>query len=289
LGEALAEEQPECRLVGFSTHVNVSVPDGEAVWVAELFARTCAAAFSAVVGPASQSGVLVRPRRGRLEVGCDHLAGSELLAAVAVVAACVRGLLSGERPPTDQESVVVPSREKFGYFVAAHGLAPPAPSVLTWVGDHVRALGLPPISGPAAGRYEQLGRERELTRDSFQELGPRERCGVRLSSAWLTWEHAVWSVHSPSMGRTCFAVVPAAAEPAFLAALDAGHFDEALHRVLVRRRQRILVTYDQIQGPSLWSGLRPGALVPAERSADGSVPKVRRSNAMRAWRSGDRS
>ena len=288
LAEALSASQPGKRLTGFSTHVNVSVPDTDVVRVAEVFARDCAATLAHLVGPGGGSGVLVRPRRGRLEVGCDHLSGPSLLVAVAVVAGCVRGLLAGDRPPVVSRSLVVPSRERFGHFVPADGLGSRTREMDEWVDAHVRALVLPSVMGSAGAAYRKLGRRGMPQHPPRLDLSPRQRCGLRLSTAWLTWQHSVWSVHLLDQGRTGYAVMPAAAEPAFLSALDAGRLDDHLRRAVRSRRPRVLLTHRQIAGPAVWTDVRPGALVPAERRADGSVPSVSRHRAREAWRREDR-
>lgn len=277
----LAAELGPARLVGFSTHLNVSALDPTVVETARLFALTCSSLVSALVEPSERTGVLVRPRRGRLEVGCDHLTGAALLAGLAVVAGCVRGLERGARPPAVTEARVVPSREKFGFFVTPEAMAAPDPALVRWVDAHVLSLGLPSVGPGALGRYAGLLGASGETTWSDGDRGPRERSGLRLSCAWLTWRHAVWSVHDPVRDVTRYAVLPAAAESTFLTRWDDGKLDEVLTRAMHSSRRRILYLHRQITCPAIWTDVRPGALVPAERLADGSVPRVRRGAARR--------
>ena len=113
---------PAADLVGFSTHVNVTVADELVVTVAGEFARRCSVATMLVLDGLGSPGLLVRPRRGRLEVGGEYAEGADLVAAVTVVAGCA-GLLvaslstAGVRLPRVLKQRVVPARERYGHFV----------------------------------------------------------------------------------------------------------------------------------------------------------------------------
>lgn len=113
---------PAVDLVGFSTHVNVTVADELVVTVAGEFARRCSVATMLVLDGLGSPGLLVRPRRGRLEVGGEYAEGADLVAAVTVVAGCA-GLLvaslstAGVRLPRVLGQRVVPARERYGHFV----------------------------------------------------------------------------------------------------------------------------------------------------------------------------
>lgn len=61
---------------GFSTHVNVTCPDDRAVRTAQLLARRCSPAVALPLESVDSAGLLIRSRRGRLEIGADHLGGS---------------------------------------------------------------------------------------------------------------------------------------------------------------------------------------------------------------------
>ncbi|MGI8716379.1 MAG: hypothetical protein ACR2JN_00935 [Lapillicoccus sp.] len=109
---------PAVDLVGFSTHVNVTVADELVVTVAGEFARRCSVATMLVLDGLGSPGLLVRPRRGRLEVGGEYAEGADLVAAVTVVAGCA-GLLvaslsaAGVRLPRVLGQRVVPARERY--------------------------------------------------------------------------------------------------------------------------------------------------------------------------------
>ena len=95
---AEAREHAVTSLTGFSTHVNVSVPDSDVVTVARRLATECAVAIGLLAEPSDSSGLLIRPRRGRLEVGGEYAEGSDLEVLVTVLLAAVRGLRTGAGP-----------------------------------------------------------------------------------------------------------------------------------------------------------------------------------------------
>jgi hypothetical protein len=139
-----------------------------------------------------------------------------------------------------------------------------------------------PVDGildePHAGDACSFG---TLSAECEPELGPRTRPGsVRAATEWVTWQHAVWRF-TDARGRTCRAVVPAEMESSFLQALDTGVVDATVQRMLrpVRRR-RLLVNAQLAATPAgeatFWHDVRPGALVPAERLPDGTLPRVSR-------------
>ena len=86
------------RVSGFSTHLNVTVPDDRAVEIGRRLVETCARGLAAITEPDGSQGVFVRPRRGRLELGCEYAEGQRLVAVLTLFSACVTGLWHG-RPP----------------------------------------------------------------------------------------------------------------------------------------------------------------------------------------------
>ncbi len=114
-------------LQGYSTHINVSVPDGRVVRAARLFAAHFAAAAMLMIDRPTSPGLLVRPRRGRLEVGGEFLDGDGLRAAVLMVAggalACARKV-SRYRLPEPLSAVTVPTIERFGVYVDRRAYGP---------------------------------------------------------------------------------------------------------------------------------------------------------------------
>jgi hypothetical protein len=74
-------------LDGYSTHLNVGTDDRSVTSVADRFTRHLAPAQMLLLDRRSSPGLLVRPRRGRLEIGGEYSAGSQLRAALAVAIA----------------------------------------------------------------------------------------------------------------------------------------------------------------------------------------------------------
>lgn len=116
---SLREVDQHARLLGFSTHVNVSVDDRVVVGVAREFAARCAVAAGLLLDGADSPGVLVRPRRGRLEICGEYAAGEDLAATIVFVAAAAATLCDpGAVLPAVGNWRVDPARERFGFFVA---------------------------------------------------------------------------------------------------------------------------------------------------------------------------
>ena len=282
------------RISGFSTHLNVSVPDRRAVKIGRQFAATCALGLAAITEPARSLGVFVRPRRGRLEFGCEYVEGNPLVAALTLFAACVTGLEEGSTPPGGGCASTVPSREKFGWFIGPHALDNAAELGKTWGWARKWCVtsGLDPdpvdvlVDGAAeAPRSDECSFGSEELDPAIGDTAPRTLAnGLRAETEWLTWQHVVW-LFRDQRGAQCRAVVPADLEGDFLRLLDAGILDPLLEKMLRRPvvRRRLLVNA-QLTGPGLWHDVRPGALVPAERLADGTVPRVSRRAARRSHR-----
>ncbi len=294
------------RLSGFSTHVNVTVPDDRVVDVGQRFVRHAGLATVLVAEPASSSGLLVRPRRGRLEVCGEYAEGEHLVAWLTFTGSVVAALLADDPPPRLPPPVVVPSREKFGWFLPVEGRYAdlvqgrgPARELLAAAWSWARPWCLrdgvdpTPVDRLVAGAPLRLqlrtpapdacttGVPVDVPTHSSPETGPRQRPGgVDVETLWLTWGHVVW-VFSDGL-RHVHAVVPVEDEEDFLARLDGGRYDEVVRREMDRRigRRRLLVHAD-VGRHLWWHEVRPGALVPAERGPDGAVPRVSRRRAGR--------
>jgi hypothetical protein len=240
-------------LDGFSTHLNVSVPDDEVVRIGWEFARRCAPAVMGITERDESPGMLVRPRRGRLEVCSEFVDGESLVQAVDVVVACAAGLLRGDLPPVVIDDPM-PAREKFGWFIAGGARA----DLSGWVSEQPVGLATEP---------EHL----------VTHAVPRSVDGIDAETLWLTWTHVVWSLTDLDRGRSVYAVLRTEQEREFLDALASGALTGLVRRAMSRLgpRRRLLVHADA-DPAAVWHDVRPGALVPAERSRDGSVPAVDR-------------
>ena len=69
---------------GYSTHINISVPIGREWELAWAFAESVAPALILLMEARQSPGLLIRPRRGRLEIGSEYLDDEGQLAAAIV-------------------------------------------------------------------------------------------------------------------------------------------------------------------------------------------------------------
>ncbi len=115
------------QLRGYSTHINVSVPDGRVVAAARTFASRFAVALMLLMDDRTSPGLLVRPRRGRLELGGEYIDGDGLRAAVVMAtgAALASASRLPHRPlPRALVTKVVPTVERFGLYVDRRAFGP---------------------------------------------------------------------------------------------------------------------------------------------------------------------
>lgn len=109
------------RLVGYSTHISVSLPGPPDARFAEAWARRFGPLFAMVVERPESLGVYVRPRPERLELCCEFVEGERLgagaaFAAGTVVAAAAGGIV----PPL--KLALLPCVERFGFRVTRMAL-----------------------------------------------------------------------------------------------------------------------------------------------------------------------
>ncbi|GAC1576653.1 MAG: hypothetical protein NVS3B18_10490 [Candidatus Dormibacteria bacterium] len=123
--QALAERLPAgASLVGYSTHLSVSVSRSRAEAVAQLFATSFAPALMLLMDQPSSPGLLVRPRPGRLELGGEFVDGSRLTAVVLFAVGSVRAGLAAVRYggarvgiPEPLSVALQPDDRRYGWFV----------------------------------------------------------------------------------------------------------------------------------------------------------------------------
>jgi hypothetical protein len=157
LSERLWQQGHTAELTGFSTHLNVTCDDRHVVAAARLLAHRCSPAVALLLESADSVGLLVRPRRGRLEIGSDHLAGPQLEVAIAGVSAiallCAASTGRGRRrepgsaldlPELDLE--ITMARERFGHYVDRRAS-----------GEDLYALGRSTVLRTAAGSSVSAG------------------------------------------------------------------------------------------------------------------------------------
>lgn len=108
------------QLTGYSTHINVSVPDRSSLKTARRCASRFAVAIMMLLERADSPGLLIRPRPGRLEIGGEYSDGDALRAAVLMVTGavlCCRTTSLGRRLPPPVLVDLKPAVERFGFYV----------------------------------------------------------------------------------------------------------------------------------------------------------------------------
>ena len=108
------------RVTGYSTHINVSVPDRSSLKTMRRCATRFAVAIMLLLDRSDSPGLLIRPRPGRLEIGGEYCDGDALRAAVLMVAGavlCCRTSGLGRRLPPPVRVELVPAVERFGFYV----------------------------------------------------------------------------------------------------------------------------------------------------------------------------
>jgi len=114
---------------GFSTHLNVAVR-GDVVEVARRFALRFALPMSLLVDHADSPGLLVRPRRGRLELGGDFIEGAQLRVALHFALAASIACEQADLPAVEPPRLVRAKDRRGGFF--AHRDAPADAMETAW-------------------------------------------------------------------------------------------------------------------------------------------------------------
>jgi hypothetical protein len=109
---------------GYSTHINVELPERLVVAAARLVAERMAPALMLVIDRQDSPGLLVRPRHGRLELGGEFVDGERLRDALVLAAGSV--LVAGRaardrryrrRLPPAIAQPIQRSPQRFGWYV----------------------------------------------------------------------------------------------------------------------------------------------------------------------------
>jgi hypothetical protein len=282
------------RLEGVSTHLNVEVPDRAVAAVAHRFALRHAAAMMLLLDRRDSPGLLVRPRRSRLELGGEYATGRQLTGAMVFAAAaaveCQRhlGPGSGVRP------VLEPARERFGWYVDRgafgtdlyrHGRAARigpyrAQDLLDRSWERVRRLAEDwatdaevatvddlvtgrhplPCEEPDAEQAPAVGRP-DADVDMITE---RHWAELTLRPMLISWDHAVCRLSDGGDSRVV--ALPSTALTEFLADFSSGRSAEWCRRVLCSSTFKTLASTREIKSGGVFDDIRPGfSLNPAER------------------------
>ena len=298
--ELVAED---ARLEGYSTHLNVEVDDRHAVALAHRFAARHSGALMLLMDGADSPGLLVRPRRSRLEFGAEYVTGEQLVAASVFAAAATKECESSRWARRLAAPRVLPARGRFGLFVdrsaygsdlSAQGRAAlvgrhSAQDLLTWSWERCRVhaeafasaheiavvdrivdgtLPLPSEYSGGDGSAPLAG-----VGDHLDVTVARQSGAMRLDPILATWDHVCFSLLIGGVSRVV--AVPAAAAGRVVEAFESGELDPWCRRVAAVPSERlaILSSADQIGSGGVFSTLHPDAtLMPPERDPRSGRP-----------------
>ncbi len=297
LGSVLS---PSIEVSGYSTHLNLQMPDRLNDAVCDGVIRRFVPALMLLTERADSPGVLVRPRPGRLEVGTEFVDGPSLRAAAVLLAGGVRALadaIRGRDPvlPASLGARVLPASERFGWFVPrdAYGdslelgawdrmlgagrdrirardqLEAAFESAIAALGDDLDEDDLAAVAAvlatPAPPNLVVRGSDGLAPTPFSALLAPQARPGFDVRAAVVTWDTSVFRVGHGR--RSAFATVPRDSLPSFLSLLGAGDLDPLVTDYLsVRSQDRVLGDRAAAERPGIFDRVgAPGDILPPER------------------------
>ena len=297
----LAGAVPDLRLEGYSTHVSVEVDDRHVVRTARRFTDRFAIAQMLLLDQRSSPGLLVRPRRQRLELCGDYVAGTQLRAASVFAVAATAASQRRKKLPPRMRPAVEPAKGRFGFYVDRRAFGPDlytagratvlrpglhAQDVLERSWEAVRAAAADTVSAdelrivddvvegraPLPLEDAEAGRATDAVVPGRPPTGraveaPRRRSGgLMVEAVVATWAGTAFSVAAPD-GRSAVVAVPQRLLEGFLSALDVGRLDDVLwSAVAAAPMLPLLSAAGQLADVGAFGGLGPVAgLVPSER------------------------
>ncbi len=121
LDRALRSHDPLLEAVGYSTHLNVSVDDNVVVRAGRGLVRHFGLPLMLLLDRLDSPGILVRPRRGRLELAGEYATGDQLRTALTFFVAACRVTATGTRAATRglgaPRPVVVAADQRYGWYI----------------------------------------------------------------------------------------------------------------------------------------------------------------------------
>lgn len=285
------------RIDGGSTHVNVEVADRQATPIAKRFVARHSLAMMLLLDRKHSPGLLVRPRRGRLELGGEYVTGPQLVAASVFAAAAVMDCQRVGRRSTYGKFAVEPARERFGYYVDRRAFGGDLYNTgrATTIGRRTAQWNLQrsweivrPDAATFATRTElattdavvrgdhPLPCERpdadDAHPDTFTSWGPdltatSHRFGFELVAVLATWEQVVFQLTHHE--RSWLLAVPAERAGLLLRLFTSGLLDAYLRRIVATPDTAFepLLAADQIGRGGVFGKLGNGTtLQPPERT-----------------------
>jgi hypothetical protein len=244
-------------LHGYSTHVSISAPDALVEEVARLLTFTATPALLLAGSAPNASGLMVRPRPGRVELGFSFIPEPSIPALLVLAAGIVLHLarvVAGSVPLGLRRLSfeVVPSAYRDGWYVDGRAAGADlaggvfettwdlARDALEGLVDHDDLGYVGTVTaGPGPGRIDAATGEGAANPapdppDSAfgSMLQPRRRPGFEIAPVMATWALNLFVVITPSRRRRVFVCIPSSHLPAFLDRLDAGALDQLMRSAL---------------------------------------------------------
>jgi hypothetical protein len=296
LGEAMPAS-----VHGYSTHISVEVPDRLVVGAARRFTRALSPAMMLMLDKATSPGLLVRPRRHRLELCGDHVSGEQLVAATVFATAGARwaarpSSVLGSRGALSVRPRTQPAVERYGFYVDraafgadlyAGGRATPLRrgrtaqvhleeswellrgDAATFASDDELDVvdrvveGRAPLPCEAVGRPVDDGAAAVL--DPYVDcLTPRRRGRIGLSALSVSWAAAVFNLTVD--GVAIVWAVPGRLLGGVLVAFDQGRLDDVLQSAARAGSLPTLASADDAKAGGFFSSVS-GNLAAGERHA----------------------
>lgn len=295
---------PQWSLRGYSTHISVQVPDRDVVVVGKRFVHSAAPAMMLLLDHQDSPGLLVRPRRGRLELCGDFVRGDQLRAASVFGASATIALQHSKAPKNLRlHGQVVPARERFGYYIDRCAFGPdlyqtgritPLPArrsrtaqqhveqIWEWVrptaqrnasDDEVQLVddvvsGNSPI--PLEARLDSHTAVYEAPEsDAFgRALVSRTIGHLCLGVKQMRWDCVIFELSDPKVEESVFIAVPGIRLEGFLHAADRGAVQQVMSDIFAKRHTfPVLASVDQTSEIGAFARIGQGAnLVPGERN-----------------------
>lgn len=288
-------------LVGYSTHLSVSVPTERAWAQARRFAARFAAPMMLLLDNRSSPGLLIRPRPSRLELGGDFVSGVHLRAALVMAAGAVlavaneqpfsRGL--PDRLGVQREMALIRpglfvGRSAFGPDLYSLGRETPlgrrrrpaqvyleraAEVAVSALGSRADAFDVAALERIVAGHVPlpceieadalDLDESFEVPPSPFAEvIRPRSRLDFSVTCVVATWDLTVFRLTGR---RTAFVAIAGRSLASFLEALDQGAFDRRFAQFLASPPQgRVLTSTRDVEGISLFDTMASSGDLVAE-------------------------
>lgn len=121
---AVLTDAGEMSAQGVSTHLNVEIEDSLVVGAAQRFAARHSAAMMLLLDRVTSPGLLVRPRRGRLELGGEYAVGKQLTAATVFATAAALDCERSRHVRPRAQPTLQQARARFGWYIDRKSFGP---------------------------------------------------------------------------------------------------------------------------------------------------------------------